>query len=886
MKLFVRLVPSLVMLLALAPAGARADEAAASAVEPLLDAVAPATAVPPAGWVAFASGGPHALEGPAVTVARGAQVAIVRVGEGTWLAVHREQGVLGRLAVPAETVWLGLDTEDRPWVATASGRLYGASDVAAAQREDAFVRVADVAGAVAWDLTPTAIYACTADALVRLEVTNGEAAPPATLPVSLSDGTTLAACEQVFARADGAVVLVGLARVPQLADELPGANRDTTPAEPEPATWISTDGGKRWRSEPRSPGARLERDGQWIWNGDPEAPRVLATDGTWTATVDRYALSEPSVPEAHVAFGDEPRGHHLPWRLGLMTPASPPQPAAMDSESPPEPLELGSDPGQSYLFGRLGCSGIACVERFNPVHANRRARYTFGFFADGSCAAPAAEPVEPAAPPPAKKSKGKTPAPAAPPAYVPPPLPDTPCTVSQMKRLPRLGMLDRQLGRLDFVSLPDSCDAPLEVQSAGGLGLLFCAAERDDRVRVFVRTPESRWADEGLLPRAVIAVDPPSPEMPYLPAPQPVVADDGTLLLERPGCGAWSDDACPAWMRRPLEPGSPGAWSEVVPDGRTAAGYRVLDAGRVLLLSGGADGGSFEVLLADGGAQPRRVAGPIAVGEASLYDLRVDDSCLAVELGRGEAQQRRWQVIGAQGTLLESSSCEEARAEHARMLRQGWLRVRCNLPEATVIVSGEGFAAERLRCPLDVGVDPGVYEVTVAAVDHDPYRGAVEVPERGEAVVEAELLAIPFVDVRALGGVAIGGGSELTVPLFVAEIAFSLGDNQYEIGPFFRLGIASDDPDRDHGLYGGAFGRAVWHFDAWDVGVGGSVGFGSMLGKEPGGKQTTDSVYTLRYAFDAIGGMRLGIVNLRAVLHFYPSDPYTFEAIGGLGIGF
>jgi len=381
-----------------------------------------------------------------------------------------------------------------------------------------------------------------------------------------------------------------------------------------------------------------------------------------------------------------------------------------------------------------------------------------------------------------------------------------------------------------------------------------------------VRDPNRRqWAEEGTLPASLMRE-------------RLRVADDGTLLLST--CPALTGD-CTAAIRRPVDPGTDAAWREL--DTTALAGLSLLGAGEALLVRARRDDMyRFELALSSPELDaPKYLVGPVSLGDAKLLDVELDDDCVRVRVERAETG-RQWAVVGEQGNLLDYAACAPAREEHARLQRQGVVRVTCNIDEARVALEGPSADGAFLDCPVELAVEPGKYVVLATAEDVDGYRTEIEVPEAGDVTVEAELFTLPFVDVRAYGGVTLGSGD--TLPSVFSEIVFPIG-SQYEVGPFFRFG-ASPFEDRGHGYLGGVSGRILWHFGDFDIGGGGGMGFGNFLGKEDGESDDVFSALTLRFLVDVVAAYRVGPVTLRALVNLYPSDPALVEMVGGIGVGF
>jgi hypothetical protein len=121
-----------------------------------------------------------------------------------------------------------------------------------------------------------------------------------------------------------------------------------------------------------------------------------------------------------------------------------------------------------------------------------------------------------------------------------------------------------------------------------------------------------------------------------------MVAEDGTLLVpEIPRCDQWAR----AWVRRPVAPGEPEAWTQLeLPGART---WRPVGRGYAVAVADhpGGNGRSADLWLAGPGLEPMRVLEgiPVLVG---VTDVRVDD-------GRVSLHADRWLVVRRDASLTE-----------------------------------------------------------------------------------------------------------------------------------------------------------------------------------------------------------------------------------------
>jgi hypothetical protein len=156
---------------------------------------------------------------------------------------------------------------------------------------------------------------------------------------------------------------------------------------------------------------------------------------------------------------------------------------------------------------------------------------------------------------------------------------------------------------LRVITLPDGC-APRQLLSAGGLGVLLCAADADAS-EIYVAGQSGGWAKESTV----------ASSGPYAISQ----AADGTILL----------DGDRPLVRAPVKIGEGSAWREVAVEADDLT-RRVLDGGRVLVAGHGA--GDKLALYLDGGKRDA-LAGVTAEGDVTA--LSVEGRRIIVTIGTG-----------------------------------------------------------------------------------------------------------------------------------------------------------------------------------------------------------------------------------------------------------
>jgi hypothetical protein len=540
-------------------------------------------------------------------VEAGQKAALVR-SAGELFAIHEERGVIGPLVTPPDARWVGTDDQDRVYVATAAGELWiaeGPEDAA----QGKLARAGAVAGATDWDFS-AGIVAAVQGEKVLVSTDRGATFTPSTP----RKGKKL---RSVFTRFDGVV-----------AARLQGAGGR------QGEVYLSRDRGKTWQRSSFTPD-NLRRDGAWIWNGSGDCPSVLSADGRGF-TIDREAYeafdglsSWTLMFQASGTPEEAPRGQRL-----RVTSPLPPSAVGKKRQDPSRcreeymiamsgvqggvvsgVLSLGLGPGAvGSEIGSLRtvtsshkCAGAACIA--GTVDAvPPPTRTGLAIFRDGACQV---------APPKGARCPAGTP----------------------FARLPHVARIDQTSGQARVVALPSGCD-PAGVQSAGGLGLLFCRSG-DQATAVYTSAPGGSWAAEGTIP--VVPHD----------LWATTQSADGSLMLHAT-CPRGAP--CRAIVRSPRPPGDASAWRALVVPGALA--YRVLDDGAALAVAAGTADRRFSLLLAVPGAEPKLVA-DVDAGERELRDLRVDADGHVIVAGSSFKGAVSW-LVSAAGTLIDMADTKPA----------------------------------------------------------------------------------------------------------------------------------------------------------------------------------------------------------------------------------
>jgi hypothetical protein len=636
---------------------------------------------------------------------------LVRSRNGAWFRVHASRGFQGQVEPPAGAHWLAIDPRDHVVAAVADGRLLvarvdGAGRIAASDFEE----LARVPGAVAWDIGPNHLAAVT-ETQVFFRRHGEKAFRDARWPT----GNGLLA--RVFVRSDGLLVV-------QSAGQ---------PAR----TFVASMASRRWSEAEHHP-ARLRRHGDWIWNGDLDAPRVLASDGqTWTSAVDprswmrlgygdlmglspfpdgrfgrpMITLSEPAAPTPPPP-GRQHTGSTAggPGSAGEPVPQGASDPGAAPLQTPRQALDLDAlrrdrDGRAQRLAAQLtDCEGAGCVSPLGPTET--LARYRFGFLTDGRCATPPGGPAWGAC-------------------------------YGLLDRAAHAVLIDELERRIDVVDLPDACE-PLRLEAHGGLGFLMCREADSSRVSVYSARAGDPWLHEGTLPLAAAR------------APQTMLAD-GSLVVHglwcRGGAEGPTSESEPcvarAWIRDPYPPGGGALWREA--RGTQGIGLRQVGDGGLLWLSAAPNdpqvlslhleqpGSVFETLVEDV---------PI---EGRLEDLALTpEGCVVLQFEDGEQF-----LMGKQGTLIRGSSCTEALAARREAFE---VDLACKTDGTRVVLVDTYGGSESFDCKDEIAVQPGRYLAMAWSTDRQVWRRTIQGTAGERRRYTVRLPRNPVVAINALGG--------------------------------------------------------------------------------------------------------------------------------------
>lgn len=368
--------------------------------------------------------------------------------------------------------------------------------------------------------------------------------------------------------------------------------------------YLSADGGRRWERSAWHPRS-LWREGAWIMGWAPDGTDggvtgVLASDGrSWAGGLDRWVVLE-GYRSWDSDFSTTRFGAIEPAAGSWPTPTDPPAPPPPERPLRGQPVDRGVEIGDFGGGGGLGMgrSGGACTAGIVCLHgsvgdAPPPSRLDVRVFDDARCEDPGS----------------------------------SPCPLAR-QRAPHLGMFDHAARRLSLGSLPQTC-TKVAVAQARGLGLVRC--ERDGTVSLVVVAPDGTAHVE-------LEVGDGAPDPRYV-----MMAEDGTVLLpEIPSCDQWAR----AWVRRPVAPGQPDAWTRLeLPGARTwrpvGRGYAVAVADQ----PGAGDGSRADLWLAGAGHEPSLLIEAIPVLEG-VTGVRVDD-------GRVSLHGDRWRVVRSDASLAD-----------------------------------------------------------------------------------------------------------------------------------------------------------------------------------------------------------------------------------------
>jgi hypothetical protein len=492
--------------------------------------------------------------------------ALARIGESVF-GFSEASGITGPLELPEGTSWAGLDGRGRVLAATNTGELLRAPNLEHARTRTAFVAVAHVPEAIAWDTNGEFVAAATT-ASVLLSSDGGQSFRR----LGHVEGPPIV---RVFVRSDGVVAAQADARV-----ESPHATWLASPTRaPRPS--------HLWPSE-------LERAGDRIAARYPDYP-VLSRDGLhWAADEsDGSADFETASWVRVLSLSDRPAGLTRDFSPAL---GRPPPPAPRSGQ---EPRWVRSTSGSHRTVApqivlehretvRTRCACAAYLSGLVDPEPTP-ARHALALFSDGRCDA-AHEDAE------AQRAE--------------------PCALdAPWSRPPTAAVLDRSTGVVTTPRLPPDCQ-PEALLSTGGIGVVLCApTPRLPRISLYLLDRSGQSYRE-------LELDVPTARE----ARSLSRAPDGTLLL-RAGWDTSSTLGDPASLRRrafvrsPLPLGHAEAWREV--DVSDATEVRVDLGGGLVLVNVSRTvpcPGSFELEL-DRPDEPRARLGTRVRVEGTLVDL-------------------------------------------------------------------------------------------------------------------------------------------------------------------------------------------------------------------------------------------------------------------------
>ncbi|MEM1347928.1 MAG: hypothetical protein AAGI01_05170 [Myxococcota bacterium] len=524
-------------------------------------------------------------------VSFGQQLSLHQTARGVF-AVHADEGVLGALVLPDGAVWAGVDDGDRVYTATGDGGFWRADSARAALR-GGFVKIQDIPGARAWDVSRDMVIGVGDTVYHSRDL--GQTLTPST-PV---EGFSI---QHVAVRPDGVIVASGF--VP---------DHETSRA------YVSRDRGATWEESTFHP-ELITRMGRWIWNASDTCPAILASDGvTWS--------SDPTLSELP-GRGDV-RSAWLQLTDAAMSPAGQ-LPDTLDAPAPPDPapamVHAGETPtckdpiltaaevrerGAPDALRERGpqgmpCVGVQCLREalgsgapVAPVHA--------ALLADGACAAQQRDATTGAC------EEG-----------------------AAMARAPHMIFVETAPGsrRLGVSELPRAC-VPVRLLSAYGMALLLCALG-EGQTELFTRSPSSTWVSEAIFEVAPGSIRDFS------------AARDGTVVLHGVCPPAEVGECAASFLRAPERVGATDAWSRLeIPDQLLA---RPVPGGGALVVSARSDQTSAAFLWrvrGDGTLEELPVL--VGLGE-QVRDVRLrEDGLVEVLVGDGFASMSR--LVDGDGTL-------------------------------------------------------------------------------------------------------------------------------------------------------------------------------------------------------------------------------------------
>lgn len=354
------------------------------------------------------------------------------------------------------------------------------------------------------------------------------------------------------------------------------------------------------------------------------------------------------------------------------------------------------------------------------------------------------------------------------------------------------GWMIRPDSGVEPMSLPDSC-RPRFVGSSRGLGVAMCESGEDKtQVIGYVRTEQSDWVAEAILPATVTQT------------PNLITADDGTLaiigqcrdeiekvpVMSEASVEAGSENVetedrivhvCYAAIRQPTEPGVSESWRfERI---ENADGFVPLSGGRIASVEKQWNNSHKLVLRS-----PQTTETLVESFDSSTYDgiVMTQEGCLAL-------YDQNDQVNTPE--VLKQAISDQVNPETGE--------VTPGAPVKLLSVEGRlsGMDCATSRSVAELGNQPEVIEQHLGEDRYGLRAGATSF---------------------------FAGGDVITWAVRV-EVLFPIYSGQYEVGLMYRLGGGNDSSSFGHtGML-----SFRWRYDQlekFDFAVGAGIGYGSLVG--------------------------------------------------------
>ncbi len=745
----------------------------------------------PASWVDERINTPSLTD--AEIVSTGSQYAIVRMPDDMLHIIDASFTDLGIVDLPENTQWLMLDDNDRLFVHDAS-RLWMAATYQDAQNKDKFVSVLDVPNVRKIDIAGNQLVYADGENLSIVDLETGS--------VKRQKLSAFFDDEKVAAMTPEAVLEAETAAASKKKSKTSAKKKAETEEEAETAeqvadiqgiwwrkdgvgivrmrslihvrTFITRDQGRSWTLMTSSPEAIVHSFG-WLWDGND---LILNADGSEWQKVCGPVMS--------------PADH---WNMthAMRQPLSLPEdwlhpalPQATD-ETSEEPQE-NSCPAVSYIPAAKAGSRHDLRIRHDGIYGPDEPDRGFLIGLYGT---------------------------------------------SGQENSPK-GWMIRPGEGVEAMSLPEGCK-PRFVGSSRGLGVAMCESGEDmTQVIGYVRTEQSDWVAEAILPASVTQ------------NPNLITADDGTFAIigecrdevekvpvmseESLGAGIENVEtedrivhACYAAIRQPTEPGVSESWRfERI---ENADGFVPLSGGRVASVEKQWNDTHKLVLRS-----PQTTETLVESFESSTYDgiVMTQEGCLAL-------YDKNDQINTPE--VLKQAVSDQINPDTGE--------VTPGTPVKLLSVDGRlsGMDCATSRSVAELGSQPEVIEQQLGDDRYGLRAGASSFFASGEVITWS---------VRV-------------------EVLFPIYSGQYEVGLMYRLGGGNNDSSFGHtGML--SFRWRYDQFEKFDFAVGAGIGYGSLCGysrksddklttKEDGTVSTTSgykdcSNLSMRYMITAVAAYK------------------------------